>query len=214
MPLTGSISEGLLGFFDFFRGPPPIRDADALADFVDRQSAFLMQKGIYEYSRARAGHYSKVLFREEGFQDAVEQSRWRAYPLGLAMVAELVEGVLRPHAADRLKQLDGLNTLVLSVFDHYPVPAALGAQAWREARVELVRRLQLIGLHAPKRAFDICEPWAETYFDLMPIHETLRASEFPTIRNYLRVSLCNIHDELTKRMDAQALAAMLARPTP
>ncbi len=214
MPLTGSIPEVLLGFFDFFRGPPPIRDADALADFIDRQSAFLMQKGIYEYSRARAGHYSKVLFREEGFQDAVEQSRWRAYPLGLAMVAELVEGVLRPHGADRLKQLDSLNALVLSVFDRYPVPEALGAQAWSEARAELVRRLQLIGLHAPKRAFDICEPWAETYFDLMPIHETLRASEFPTIRNYLRVSLCNIHDELTKRMDAQALAAMLARPTP
>lgn len=209
MPLTGSIPEGLLGFFDFFRGPPPIRDADALADFIDRQSAFLMQKGIYEYSRARAGHYSKVLFREQGFLDAVEQSRWRAYPLGLAMVAELVEGVLRPHGADRLRQLDALNALVLSIFDRYPVPEALGAEAWREARVELVRRLQLIGLHAPKRAFDICEPWAETYFDLLPIHEKLRRSEFPTIRNYLRVTLCNIHDELTKRMDAPALAAML-----
>lgn len=211
MPLTGSIPEGPLGFFDFFRGPPPIRDADALADFIDRQSAFLMQKGIYEYSRARAGHYAKVLFREQGFQDAVEQSRWRAYPLGLAMVAELVEGVLRPYAADRLKQLDALNTLVLSVFDRYPVPAALGDAAWRDARAELARRLQLIGMHAPKRAFDICEPWAETYFDLMPIHETLRASEFPTIRNYLRVTLCNIHDELTKRMDAQALARLLCR---
>jgi len=205
------IPEGLLGFFDFFRGRPPIRDADALADFIDRQSAFLMQKGIYEYSRARAGHYSKVLFSERGFLDAVEQSRWRAYPLGLAMVGELVEGVLRPYGADRLEQLDALNTLVLSVFDRYPVPAALGAQAWRDARTELVRRLQLIGLHAPKRAFDICEPWAETYFDLLPIHEKLRTSEFPTIRNYLRVTLCNIHDELTKRMDAPALAAMLGR---
>jgi hypothetical protein len=200
-----------LGFFDFFRGRPPIRDADALADFIDRQSAFLMQKGIYEYSRARAGHYSKVLFSERGFLDAVEQSRWRAYPLGLAMVGELVEGVLRPYGADRLEQLDALNTLVLSVFDRYPVPAALGAQAWRDARTELVRRLQLIGLHAPKRAFDICDPWAETYFDLLPIHEKLRTSEFPTIRNYLRVTLCNIHDELTKRMDAPALAAMLGR---
>jgi hypothetical protein len=200
-----------LGFFEFFRRPPPIRDASALADFIDRQSAFLMQKGIYEYSRARAGHYAKVLFREEGFREAVEQSRWRAYPLGLAMVGELVEGVLRPYGADRLKQLDALNLLVLSVFDRYEVPAALGAQAWGDARTELARRLQLIGLHAPKRAFDICEPWAETYFDLMPIHEKLRTSEFPTIRNYLRVTLCNIHDELTKRMDAPALAAMLGR---
>jgi hypothetical protein len=198
-----------LRFLDWFRRRPPIRDASALADFIDRQAAFLMQKGIYEYARARAGHYAKVLFAEPGFQAAVEQSRWRAYPLGLAMVAELVEGVLRPYSTDRHRQLDALSSLVLSVFDRYPVPAALGAQSWSEARDELGRRLQLVGMHAPKRAFDICEPWAETYFNLMPIHEKLRGRDFPTIRNYLKVTLCNIHDEFSQRMDAQALAAML-----
>jgi hypothetical protein len=198
-----------LGLFEFFRRPPPIRDLAALADFIDRQAAFLMQKGIYEYSRARAGHYAKVLFREPEFQQAADESRWRAYPLGLAMVGELVEGVLRPHAADRNRQLDALSALILGVFDRYPVPAVLGAQAWGEARAELERRLALIGMHAPKRAFDICEPWAETYFDLMPIHETLRGRDFPTIRNYLRVTLCNIHDELTRRMDAAAVATSL-----
>jgi hypothetical protein len=191
-----------------FRRRPPIR-AEELADFIDQHSAFLVQKGIYEYSRARAGHYAKVLFREQGFQHAVEQSRWRAYPLGLAMVAELVEGVLRPYAADRHRQLEALSDLVLSVFDRYPVPAALGPQAWSEARSELVRRLGLIGMHAPKRAFEICEPWTETYFNLMPIHEKLRTAEFPTIRNYLRVTLCNIHDEFTQRLDAATLAAAL-----
>lgn len=196
-------------FLDLFRRPPPIRAPEALADFIDQHGAFLVQKGIYEYSRARAGHYSKVLFSEQGFQDAVEQSRWRAYPLGLAMVAELVEGVLRPYAADRHRQLAALSELVLSVFDRYPVPSALGAQEWSEARVELVRRLGLIGMHAPKRAFEICEPWAETYFNLMPIHEKLRRSEFPTIRNYLRVTLCNIHDEFTRRLEAATLAAAL-----
>lgn len=200
-----------MGLFELFRRRPPIRDAQALADFIDRQAAFLMQKGLYEYARARAGHYAKVLFREPGFQAAVEQSRWRAYPLGLAMVAELVEGMLRPYGTDRQRQLDALSGLVLSVFDRYPVPPSLGEQAWSEARVELARRVQLAGMHAPKRAFDICEPWTETYFNLMPIHEKLRGHDFPTIRNYLRVTLCNIHDEFSKRMDAQALAAMLHR---
>ena len=196
-------------FLELFRRRAPIRDAQGLAEFIDRQSAFLVQKGIYEYSRARAGHYSKVLFAEAGFQAAVEQSRWRAYPLGLSMVAEVVEGVLRPYGTDRKRQLDALSAVVLSVFDRYPIPAALGEEAWSEARVELVRQLQLIGLHAPKRAFDVCEPWAETYFNLMPIHEKLRRAEFPTIRNYLKVTLCNIHDEFTRRLDATALAAAL-----
>jgi hypothetical protein len=200
-----------LGLLGFFRARARIRDAQALGDFIDQHAAFLVQKGIYEYSRARAGHYAKVLFAESGFQTAVEQSRWRAYPLGLSMVAELVEGVLRTYGAERHRQLEALNGIVLSVFDRYPVPAALGEQAWSDARAELARRLQLIGLHAPKRAFDICEPWTDTYFNLMPIHEKLRGSDYPTIRNYLRVTLCNIHEEFTKRMDADALVAMLER---
>jgi hypothetical protein len=198
-----------LGFFGLFRRRPPIRDTQALADFMDQQAAFIAQKGIFEYSRARAGHYAKVLFAEQTFQAAIEQSRWRAYPIGLAMVAELVEGALQHHGADRRLQLDALGVLVLSVFDRYAIPAALQEQDWADARADLARRLQLIGLHPPKRAIDISEPWAETYFSLMPIHEKLRGRDFPTVRNYLRVTLCNIHDELTKRMDAQALAGML-----
>ncbi len=202
--------EGLLGFFDFFRRPPPIRDSESLADFIDQHSAFVAQKGVYEYSRARAGHYAKVLFREQGFLQAVEQSRWRAYPLGLAMVAEVVEGILRPYGADRRQQLDALCALVLTVFDRYPVPAPLGGATWSEARTELARRLQLIGLHPPKRAMDIPEPWAQAYFDLMPIHEKLRGRDFPTTHNYLKVTLINIHDEFSQRMDAPALASALS----
>src|SRR5688572_11687257 len=112
-----------MGLFDLFRRRPPIRDLPGLADFIDQNAAFLVQKGIYEYSRARAGHYAKVLFSETGFQEAVETSRWRAYPLGLAMVGELVEGVLRPYG-DRQRGLAALSSLVLSIFDRYPVPAA------------------------------------------------------------------------------------------
>lgn len=189
---------------------PPIADLRALADFVDDQSAFLVQKGIYEYSRARAGHYSKVLFSEPEFLAALERSRWAAYPLGLAMVGEVVEGVLRPHAAaDVLLQLEGLSGLVLSVFDRYPVPDGHDQQAWADARTDLARRLQGIGLHPPKRAKDIPEPYARKYWDLMPIDKSVRSADLPTTRNYMKVTLCNIHDELSIRMDAPALARQL-----
>ena len=87
----------------------------------------------------------------------------------------------------------------------------LGEQTWSELRVELARRLQLIGLHPPKRAMDIPVPFAQAYFDLMPIHEKLRAQDFPTTRNYLRVTMCNIHDEFSKRVDAPAVTDSLPR---
>jgi hypothetical protein len=199
-----------LDFFGLFRRPPPIRDPGALADFIDRNAAFVTQKGIYEYARARAGPYAKVLFREQPFLDAIEQSRWRAYPIGLVMVAELVEGILRPHSGDdRARHFDAFRELVLSIFDRYAVPAPLDEQTWSEFRIELARRLQLIGLHPPKRAMDIPVQFAQAYFDLMPIHEKLRAQDFPTTRNYLRVTMCNIHDEFSKRVDAPAVTDSL-----
>ena len=194
---------------------PPIADLAALADFVDEQSAYLIQKGIHDYSRALSGHYAKVLFSEQEFLEALERSRWSAYPMGLAMVAEVVEGVLRPHAgADPTPHFDNLRILVLSVFDRYPAPASLGAQEWRDARAELSHRLQLSGLHPPKRAIDIPEPYAKRYWDLMPFHKDARSRDFPTTRSYLQVMLCNIHDELTQRGDAPALARQLIDAVP
>ena len=201
-----------MALFDIFRRRDPIRDTRELANFIDENSAFLVQKAIYEYSRARAGHHSKVLFAEPEFHQAVEQSRWRAYPLGLAMVAEVAKGVLRSHSgADwRRREFDALVAIVLSVFDRYPIPDSLGEPLWCKLRIDLERRLQLIGLHPPKRAMDIPEPFAKLYFDLMPIHEKLRGRDFPTTHNYLKVTLCNIHDELTRRMDANAVLSLLA----
>jgi hypothetical protein len=194
-----------------FRPRPPIRDREALADFIDAQSAFIVQKGIYEYSRARAGHYAKVLFAEEGFARSVEHARWQAFPLGLAMVGEMVNGTLASEAdgTQRRKILDQLILVVLSVFDRYPVPPSIGDAAWLAARSDLAHRLDLAGGHAPRRVMDIPEPLAETYFAMMPIHEKLRGRDFQTTRNYLRVSLCNIHDELISRMDRAAVQRAL-----
>ena len=197
-------------FEKLFRARPPIRDREALADFIDAQSAFIVQKGIYEYSRARAGHYAKVLFAEEGFAKSVEHSRWQAFPLGLSMIGEMVDGVLRPHAGmQRRAVLDQLIIVVLSVFDRYPVPQSIGEIAWLEARRDLAHRLDLVGGHAPKRVMDIPEPLAEAYFAMMPIHEKLRGRDFQTTRNYLRVCLCNVHDELIARMDTAAVEQAL-----
>ena len=202
-----------MGLFDIFRRAPPIREVAALADFIDGNAAFLIQKGMYEYSRARAGHYAKVMMNEPEFLAAIETARWQGFPLGLAMVGEMVEGVLRPamgdDARDRRAGLDALMDLVLLVFDRYPVPPAIEPAAWEAARAELKLRLDQVGLHPPKMVKDIPIPLADAYFDLMPIHEKLRAADRPAIRNYLRVSLINVHDELIGRLEVPVVARAL-----
>jgi len=196
---------------DLFRRAPPIHTVAELTEFIDRQAAFVAQKGIYEYARARAGHYSKVLFQEPEFQAAADVSRWQTYPLGLAMVGELLEGVLlQAWRGDRADLDEAIRALVLAVFDRYPVPAALGAQQWAKSRGELDQHLKRLGTHPPKWAKDIPEPFWQRYFDLMPIHEKMRTKDASTTRSYLRVTIINIHDELTKRMDLAAVVGDLA----
>lgn len=201
-----------MDFLALFRRRAPIATGAALADFIDRNAAFLVQKGIYEYSRARAGPYSKMLLVEPAFVAAVNESRWKAYPLGLAMVGEMAEGVLRPAAGDdRRAVVDALAVLVLGVFDRHPIPGPLGAELWTAARSELAHRLNLVGAHAPKAVKDIPELMVQAYFDLMPIDERLRGRDQGSIRNYLRISLINVHTRLIKRIDPAAVVADLLR---
>lgn len=194
----------------FFRRKPPISDASDLADFIDAQSAFLIQKGMYEYARARSGPYAKVMMAEPEFIEAANRSRWEGYPLGLAMVGEMVEGVLAPQAGgDRRALLDPLVKLVLSVFDRYPVPPMLTAEQWSKARAELALHLERLTTHPPKRVIDIPVPFAERVFSLMPIHKDLLTEDAPTSRGFLQLNLVQMQEELIRRMDVPAMAAKL-----
>jgi hypothetical protein len=189
-----------MGFFDLFRHKTPIGARPASADFVDWQAVFLAQKGIYEHSRARAGPYSKMLFNEPAFIDAVNRARWQAYPLAPAMVGELFEGLLRPHARGGTPDtVKSVVALVLEVFDRYPTLAELTRAAWGDALAVMEHRLEDAALHPVKPIKDIPEPFAKAYFETMPIDEQLRGQGFPTVLNYLKVTLCNIHDELVGR---------------
>lgn len=197
-----------MGFFEQFRRKTPISSRPALADFVDRQAAFLAQKGIYEYSRARAGSYSKMLFNEPAFIDSVNRARWQAYPLALAMVGELVVGLLRPHApGGAADTVEAVVALVLKVFDRYPTPAELTPTAWGDARGVMERTLKDAALHPVKLVKYIPESFAKAYFETMPIHERLRGQDFPAVLNHLKVTLCNIHDELVGCADLNVLTA-------
>lgn len=203
-----------MAFLGFFRRRPPIREVAELADFIDQQSAYLIQRYIYDYTQARAGPYSKSLLVRPDFVQAVERSRWAAYPLGLAMVGEMVEGVLHPYGGDERRAIiDPLGALVLDVFDRYDAPVQIGNDIWLQLRDELSHKLDQLSMHPPKRVIDIPEPYAERYFNLMPFDKDLLTNDLLTTRSYLRLTLTNIRDELVKRMDAPAVTGALRGQT-
>lgn len=204
-----------MSFFDFVRAllrrKSPIRDLDTLADFIDENAAFLVQKGIFDYARARSGPYAKVMLGDKGFQAALNRSRWRAFPLGLAMVGEMVEATIEQHApgGDRRTILDPLIRLVLSVYDRYPPPSDITQEQWTQGRNDLALHLERLSTHPPKRVIDIPVPFADRYFDLMPFDKQFMTPDAPTARGFLQLSLVRMNDELSSRMDATAIVGML-----
>ncbi len=196
-----------MGLLDFFlRRKPAIKDIDQLAGFIDEQAAFLVQKGIYDYTRARSGHYAKVMLADKGFQNALDRSRWRAYPLGLAMVGEAIEGTLAEYSQDdRRSTLDPLIRIVLSVFDRYPKPEAVSDDEWSQSRADLALHLERLSTHPPKRVIDIPQLFAERYFALMPFDKPFLTPDAPTARSFMQLQLVAMQEELRKRMDAAAL---------
>jgi hypothetical protein len=200
-----------MGLMDFLlRRKPRIGTPRQLADFIDEQAAFLVQKGIYDYSRARSGHYSKVMLADKGFQSALNRARWRAFPLGLAMVGETVETVLAPQDGDlRRSALDPLIALVLSVYDRYPRPAELTEEEWTAGRAELALHLERLSTHPPKRVIDIPVPFAERYFAMMPFDKPFLTPDAPTARSFMQLQLVKVQEELLNRMDVAGMVQQL-----
>ena len=200
-----------MGFFDIFRRAPAIREAAALADFIDGNAAFLIQKGMYEYSRARAGHYAKVLMSEPEFLRRSRSRAGRDFRSASPWSARWSKACCMPRSATTAapgsmrcaRWCCRCSTAIRC-------RRRSAASAWEEARSSSARRLDQVGLHPPKFVKDIPVPLAEAYFDMMPIHEKLRAPDFPPSRNYLRVSLINIHDAADRRLDVAGGGAVAA----
>ena len=199
-----------MALFDLFRRPPPIATLAAFDDFVDSHAAFLAQKCIYEYARARSGILSEKLFKEEGFLAAIEDSRWRNYPICLGHVSLMTDAALRPYAPGEAVALSG--GLVASVFriaDRYDVPAGMAPDFWLRARKGVEERLRRASLAAPRPVKDIPKAEFKLFFDQLPIHESLRGYDFILIRNNLRVNLCRAYETFIARMNATELVAQL-----
>ncbi len=205
-----------MGLLDLFKKPPAIASLTDLEDFLDTRSAFMVQKCVFEYSRARAGILWRKLFSEAGFKAAVSRSTWKNYPLCLGTITVMVEQVLRPHADDRRAELRaGMAAAAANVTDRYPIPQGLEAQFWADARERICTRVERAGLAAPRPVKDLPKETAKEFFDELPIHKNLRGHDFVLVQNNLRSNLCQMHDDFIGRADLPALARLvIAGPKP
>lgn len=194
----------------FGKSRPRIATREALEDFLDANAAYLVQRCLYEYARGAAAYQWQPLMEEPIFRAAMERSRWRAYPLGLAAVAEVAEGVLRPAAARPDVLMQAMERSCARVLARHQPPAEIGEAEWAEAGADVQSRVARAGLAAPRPVRMVAAGIAPEVFELIPIVEQFRGKDPYMARNNLSVALIAIHDEFVERADTAALAAALA----
>jgi hypothetical protein len=199
----------VLGFFR--RGG--IRDAEALADFLDKQAALLAQNVVEDYTRTRAGTEAEPLFADAAFRAALERSRWEAYPIVLTMLTELAQGILCTQARDAQPELfRALEGIAIAAFDRHSAPAASTPGAWAAARADFLHWLGELTQRQPKQPASIVESSAPSLLAIMPVHDALHGESYYRLRDYLQTSLNRLHDQLVRQVRPRVLvAAMLGR---
>jgi hypothetical protein len=187
---------------------PPVTTASELAEFLGAQTAYIAQRSVIEYCRARTGFNWDKLFAESSFLERLEVCRWEAYAIVLAEVAELALIRLRRHgAADPTTYLPGLVQAAHAALLRHPVPDHRAS--WTDAADAIERHLAQALIAAPRPVHLLGLHSADVIFDLLPIHADLRRQDREMFQNSVRFAICGAFDEMTRRFDVPALEASL-----
>lgn len=190
------------------RRQPPVRSSGELADFLAAQSAYVSQRTVLEYCRARTGLNWDKLFKEQAFVDSLEVCRWEAYAALLAEVAELVLIRLRTEGdGEAAAYVPGLEEAARSALLRHPVPAH--RTDWQGAFADVDRHLARALLAEPRAVHLVGLDAADAIFDLLPIHPDLRPQDRTMFQNIVRFALCRVFGEISRRLDVPALEAAL-----
>jgi hypothetical protein len=187
---------------------PPVATLDQLADFLAAQAAYVSQRTVLEYCRARTGLNWDKLYREQAFVDSLEVCRWEAYAEVLAEVAELALILLRRQSpADPQGYLPGIAAAAGAALLRHPVPGH--RTSWDGASAAIEQHLAQSLLAAPRAVHLAGFGAADAIFAHLPIHPDLRREDREMFRNSVRFALCRVFDEMTRRLDVAALTQTL-----
>ena len=182
-----------------------------LADFLAAQAAYVSQRTVLEYCRARTGLNWDKLFQEEPFLQSFEICRWDAYAILLPEMAELaLIQMRREGTADPQSYLPGLLEAANSALLRHPVPAH--RSSWTEGLAAIERHLARALLAEPRPVHMMGSDASDAIFDRLPIHASLRREDREMFFNSLRFALCRAFGDMSRRLDVLALEGALGEP--
>jgi hypothetical protein len=190
------------------RHSPRVASAGELIEFLAARSAYVAQRSVIEYCRARTGLNWDKLYAEPSFLDRLEVCRWEAYAVVLAEVAELAAIRLRRDAAaDPETYLPAVVQAAHAALLRHQVPGH--RTSWSDAADAIERHLARALLAAPRPVHLLGLHSADVIFELLPIHPDLRRHDREMFQNSVRFAICGVFDEMTRHFDVPSLEASL-----
>jgi hypothetical protein len=172
------------------------------------QTAYVAQRSVLEYCRARTGLNWDKLSLERSFLERLEICRWEAYAIVLAEVAELaLIRLRRDGAADPQTYLPGLVAAAHAALLRHPVPGH--RTTWADAAEAIERHLARAVLAAPRPVHLLGQQSADAIFDLLPIHADLRPQDREMFQNSVRFATCGAFDAMSRCFEVPTLEAAL-----
>jgi hypothetical protein len=189
------------------RPRPVIDTAASLEDFLRSRAAFVSQKVMYEYCRARAGVLWDKLMLERSFVAALENGRWQAFVAALSDVAVVAELAVRPHARGPAYGA-GIAEAAVGIMAAEPRLSAAGVPV-EPVAAEIRLRLADAVASPPRKVYEIAERSGGRIFALLPMHPSVRRYDEAMVVNSVRFLMVRAYEDLTAAADGPRLAAAL-----
>lgn len=205
-----------MALYNFSRRRPPQRVAGygAFLDFLESRGAFLSQKCVYEYCRARTGLNWDKLMLEPAFLAACEISRWEAFAAALGDIAVYCEGRLRPaEPLLRTRLADRMTAAVATVLARHPLPAHLPG-GWHDELAALRERLAEAQLAPPQGAAAVARTGGARIHAALPLHKDMTKHDRELVTNAVRFNFSRIADDMEAQIDFAAVAEAFLSDSP
>lgn len=188
-----------------FRRPEPIASGAALAEFIDREAAYLAQKSATDYCWAKAGLNAEKLFGEAAFQAALAVCRWESFAAVLSDAIVLVEGRLRQAAPESEVLGEACLRLHADILQRHSPPSHL-PEGWAPELEAFATRLARARLGAPAPAAAVAATAAKRVFRSLPLHDEVRQHDFDIVSNAVKFGFVAFAAKLDERLDVIATA--------
>lgn len=203
-------------YLGFARGSraEPIRDAAALAGFIDTRASHVAQTSLYGYLRTRAGMRYPELFEDDPFVEGINIAKWQLWLACVSDLAIYAGSRLARHAPRETARVGALlQRIVDDILAATGVPAEAGGDFVAEAeRVrDRIARTDWLAVGDHEDAFTespgALVRWA-------PIVDELKALDEEIVRNSVRFRWQEIRRDLLRDLDADAVLASAAGDAP